>query len=35
MAEEAGLKVEGLWGDFDGCPAGPRSPRLILLASKK
>ena len=34
LAEGAGLKVEGLWGDFDGCPAGPSSPRLILLASK-
>ena len=35
MAEGVGLNVEGLWGDFDGCPAGPNSPRLILLASKK
>lgn len=30
----AGLRVEGLWGDFDGRPHSPDSPRLIVLASK-
>jgi ubiquinone/menaquinone biosynthesis C-methylase UbiE len=35
LVEAAGLRVEGLWGDFDGSPLGPASPRLILLASKK
>ena len=35
MFEGAGLTVEDTWGDFDGSPAGPASPRLILLASKK
>jgi ubiquinone/menaquinone biosynthesis C-methylase UbiE len=35
MVERAGLAVEGCWGDFDGCPVGPASPRLILLASKR
>jgi ubiquinone/menaquinone biosynthesis C-methylase UbiE len=35
MVEKAGLRVEALWGDFDGTPAGPASPRLILLASKR
>jgi ubiquinone/menaquinone biosynthesis C-methylase UbiE len=34
MVEGAGLKVEGLWGNFDGSPVGSDSPRLILLASK-
>jgi ubiquinone/menaquinone biosynthesis C-methylase UbiE len=34
MVERAGLRVENLWGDFDGSPVGPDSPRLILLASK-
>jgi hypothetical protein len=34
MAEGAGLRVEGLWGNFDGSPVGSDSPRLILLASK-
>jgi ubiquinone/menaquinone biosynthesis C-methylase UbiE len=35
LVEAAGLKVEDLWGDFDGSAAGPASPRLILLASKR
>ena len=35
MFEGAGLTVEDAWGNFDGSPAGPASPRLILLASKK
>jgi ubiquinone/menaquinone biosynthesis C-methylase UbiE len=30
----AGLGVEATWGDFDGSPAGPDSPRLIVLARK-
>ena len=30
----AGLPVESTWGDFDGSPAGPDSPRLIVLARK-
>jgi ubiquinone/menaquinone biosynthesis C-methylase UbiE len=30
----AGLPVEATWGDFDGSPAGPDSPRLIVLARK-
>ena len=34
MVEGAGLRVEALWGNFDGHPAGSDSPRLILLASK-
>ena len=32
--ERAGLAVDSVWGDFDGAPAGPDSPRLILLAHK-
>jgi len=34
MVEGAGLRVEALWGNFDGSPVGSDSPRLILLASK-
>ena len=34
LLESAGLAVEAAWGDFDGCPAGAESPRLILLARK-
>jgi hypothetical protein len=34
MFERAGLVVDSVWGDFDGAPAGPDSPRLILLARK-
>ncbi len=34
LLESAGLAVEAAWGDFDGCPAGADSPRLILLARK-
>ncbi len=30
----AGLPVEATWGDFDGSPAGPHSPRLIVLARR-
>ena len=30
----AGLPVEATWGDFDGSPAGPDSPRLIVLARR-
>jgi ubiquinone/menaquinone biosynthesis C-methylase UbiE len=34
MIEGVGLRVEGVWGNFDGSPAGCDSPRLILLAAK-
>lgn len=34
LLESAGLAVEAAWGDFDGCPAGADSPRLIVLARK-
>ena len=34
LLESAGLSVEAAWGDFDGCPAGADSPRLIVLARK-
>jgi ubiquinone/menaquinone biosynthesis C-methylase UbiE len=34
MVEGAGLRVEEVWGNFDGSPPGCDSPRLILLASK-
>jgi ubiquinone/menaquinone biosynthesis C-methylase UbiE len=34
MFERAGLAVDSVWGDFEGAPAGPESPRLILLARK-
>jgi ubiquinone/menaquinone biosynthesis C-methylase UbiE len=34
MVEGAGLRVENLWGNFDGSSVGRDSPRLILLASK-
>jgi len=30
----AGLSVEGAWGGFDGAPAGPDSPRLLVMARK-
>jgi SAM-dependent methyltransferase len=30
----AGLPVVATWGDFEGSPAGPDSPRLIVLARK-
>ena len=30
----SGLPVEATWGDFDGSPAGPDSPRLIVLARR-
>jgi ubiquinone/menaquinone biosynthesis C-methylase UbiE len=30
----AGLSVEAAWGGFDGAPAGPDSPRLIVMARK-
>jgi ubiquinone/menaquinone biosynthesis C-methylase UbiE len=30
----AGLRIDGLWGDFDGRPHAPDAPRLIVLASK-
>ena len=30
----SGLPVEATWGDFDGSPSGPGSPRLIVLARK-
>jgi ubiquinone/menaquinone biosynthesis C-methylase UbiE len=35
MFEGAGLCVEAVWGDFDGSPAGPECPRLIVLAGKR
>jgi SAM-dependent methyltransferase len=34
LFEQAGLRVEATWGDFDGSPVACGSPRLILLASK-
>ncbi|SRR6266545_2869108 len=34
LLQAAGLAVEAVWGDFDGCPAGADSPRLIVLARK-
>lgn len=34
LLEGAGLRVESVWGDFDETPAGPESPRLIVLARK-
>ncbi len=34
MFDGAGLTVEAQWGDFDGSPVRPDSPRLIVLASK-
>lgn len=34
LFEQSGLRVEAVWGDFDGSPVGCDSPRLILLASK-
>jgi SAM-dependent methyltransferase len=34
LLEGAGLCVEKVWGDFDETPAGPDSPRLIVLARK-
>ncbi|MGH9399718.1 MAG: class I SAM-dependent methyltransferase [Thermoanaerobaculia bacterium] len=34
LLDSAGLAVEAVWGDFDGCLAGADSPRLIALASK-
>jgi ubiquinone/menaquinone biosynthesis C-methylase UbiE len=30
----AGLSVEAAWGGFDGAPAGPDAPRLIVMARK-
>ena len=34
LLEGSGLRVEKVWGDFDETPAGPDSPRLIVLARK-
>ena len=34
LIEGAGLGVQAVWGDFDGCQAGCDSPRLIALARK-
>jgi SAM-dependent methyltransferase len=34
LLESAGLVVEAVWGDFDGCPPSGDSPRLIALARK-
>ena len=34
LLEGAGLCVQKVWGDFDETPAGPDSPRLIVLARK-
>ncbi|HEY3296667.1 MAG TPA: class I SAM-dependent methyltransferase [bacterium] len=34
MAEDRGLSVVELWGDYDGKPFVPQSPRLILFARK-
>lgn len=34
MLTGAGLEMRACWGDFDGSPASPDSPRLIVLAEK-
>ncbi|MCX7016480.1 MAG: class I SAM-dependent methyltransferase [Candidatus Sumerlaeota bacterium] len=34
MLSEAGLRVAGAWGDFDGRPYGEMAPRCLLLAEK-
>jgi hypothetical protein len=34
LFRDAGLVCEAMWGDFDGSPVGPESPRLIALARK-
>lgn len=35
-SELAGLKVDNLWGDYDGCPFDPEcSPRLLIHAMKE
>lgn len=34
LLKASGLAVEAVWGDFDGCPPGAGSPRLIILARK-
>jgi len=34
LLDGAGLSVESVWGGFDETPAGPDSPRLIVLARK-
>ncbi|HEY3203163.1 MAG TPA: methyltransferase domain-containing protein [Thermoanaerobaculia bacterium] len=34
LLQGAGLRIESVWGDFDEAPAGPDSPRLIVLARK-
>ena len=34
MLRGAGLQVDAVWGDFDGSPVCPDSPRLIVLATK-
>ena len=34
LFHDAGLACEAMWGDFDGSPVGPESPRLIALARK-
>jgi ubiquinone/menaquinone biosynthesis C-methylase UbiE len=34
LLQAAGLRVGGVWGDFDESTLGPDSPRLIVLARK-
>jgi ubiquinone/menaquinone biosynthesis C-methylase UbiE len=34
LIRDAGLVCEKMWGDFDGSPVGPESPRVIALAKK-
>jgi SAM-dependent methyltransferase len=34
MVEETGLGVESLWGDTEGTPFAPGTPRMLLVASR-
>ncbi|MBI4605141.1 MAG: methyltransferase domain-containing protein [Planctomycetes bacterium] len=34
LLEDAGLRVEGMLGDFEGSPCGEDSPRMIVLGRK-
>lgn len=35
LIEQAGLRIRSRYGDYEGEPWSPASPRLILLAEKK
>lgn len=35
MARRAGLRVEEVFGDYDGAPWTPSTPRLLLVASRR